>query len=134
MHEIPVLDSKGLRNFGLVTGAILALLFGLFFPWLLASNIPWWPWAIASTLVILAMAAPNALAPVYKWWMRFGLLLGKVTTPVIMAAVFFLVILPFALVLKLRRRDAMARTWDAHAGTYRVPSRKVTKDTMTRPF
>lgn len=134
MHEIPVLDSKGLRNFGLVTGGILAVLFGLFFPWLLAFRIPLWPWAIGSILVILAMTAPHFLAPVYKWWMRFGLLLGKVTTPVIMAVVFFLVILPYALVLKLRRRDAMARTWDARARSYRVPSRKATKDTLTRPF
>ena len=34
-HSIPELDRKGLREFGLVTGGIVAVLFGLFFPWLL---------------------------------------------------------------------------------------------------
>jgi hypothetical protein len=34
-HVIPELDRKGLRDFGLVTGSIVAVLFGLFFPWLL---------------------------------------------------------------------------------------------------
>ena len=39
-HKIPVLDRKGLREFGLVTGGIIAGLFGLFFPWLIERPFP----------------------------------------------------------------------------------------------
>lgn len=42
-HEIPELDRKGLRQFGLVTGGIVAGLFGLLFPWLLERALPLWP-------------------------------------------------------------------------------------------
>ena len=47
MHPIPELDRKGLREFGLTTGALIAAIFGLFFPWLLSVHIPLWPWILA---------------------------------------------------------------------------------------
>jgi hypothetical protein len=37
-HKIPELDRKGLREFGLMTGAVVVVIFGLFFPWLLELN------------------------------------------------------------------------------------------------
>ncbi len=48
--EIPELDRQGLRQFALSTGAIVAVLFGLFFPWLLDVNFPIWPWVVAGVL------------------------------------------------------------------------------------
>ena len=66
-----------------------------------------------------------ALRPVYRGWMRFGLLLSRVTTPLILGIVFFLVITPIGLV---RRLNAATTRWrgsfDATAGSYRVPSEK----------
>ncbi len=88
MHTIPELDRKGLRDFGLVTGAIVAALFGLFFPWVLERSIPIWPWVIAGVLAVWALAAPLTLKPVYRQWMMLGLLLSKITTPIILGAVF----------------------------------------------
>ena len=41
-HPIPQLDRKGLREFGLVTGVIVIVLFGLFFPWVLERAWPAW--------------------------------------------------------------------------------------------
>ena len=49
---IPELDRKGLRQFGIVTGGILAGLFGLFFPWLLEHSYPYWPWIVGGLLVL----------------------------------------------------------------------------------
>ena len=40
MHTIPELDRKGLREFGITTGIIVVIIFGLFFPWLLEHAIP----------------------------------------------------------------------------------------------
>jgi len=88
-HNIPELDKKGLREFGLITGGIVAILFGLFFPWLLNVSYPVWPWVIFAILVTWALIAPVTLKPVYKGWMRFGLLLSRITTPIIMGCVFF---------------------------------------------
>ena len=133
-HTIPELDRKGLREFGLVTGAIVAGLFGLFFPWLLEAKIPIWPWAVAVVLAAWGLIAPDSLRPLYRIWMRFGLLLGRITTPIILGAVFYVVMLPMALVMKILRHDPMSRAFDEKADTYRVSSRQPPSKNMERPF
>jgi hypothetical protein len=133
-HTIPVLDRKGLREFGLLTGGIVAVLFGLFFPWILERPWPRWPWVLFGVLGGMALIAPLALKPVYTVWMQLGLLLNKVTTPLILGIVFFLVISPIGLVRRMRRHDAMARTFDSHAPSYRVPSQPRPSESLKRPF
>ncbi|MDA0823858.1 MAG: SxtJ family membrane protein [Proteobacteria bacterium] len=133
-HDIPELDRKGLREFGLVTGAIFVALFGLFFPWLLELNSPIWPWVLGASLAIWGLAAPTTLGPVYRAWMRLGLLISKITTPVVLGVVFFLVIFPTGFVMRLFGRDPMTRQIDEKATSYRVPSTKPSKNAMERPF
>ncbi|MDH4023367.1 MAG: SxtJ family membrane protein [Gammaproteobacteria bacterium] len=133
-HTIPELDRKGLREFGLVTGGIVAVLFGLFFPWLLDRPIPRWPWIIFGVLAVMGLAAPMALKPVYKTWMKFGLLMSKVMTPLIMGIAFFLTVTPLALVMRLLGKDYMARKLDRSAASYRVPSTATPPKRLEKPF
>jgi Kef-type K+ transport system membrane component KefB len=133
-HPFPELDRKGLREFGIVTGGIVAVLFGLFFPWLLERDLPLWPWVFAGALALWALVAPQSLRPLYRLWMRLGLLLSRVTTPVILGIVFFFVILPMALVMRLTGHDPMARRFDDRAESYRVPSHPPKRENMERPF
>lgn len=132
-HQIPELDRKGLREFGLVTGGIVAGLFGLFFPWLLERALPLWPWIVFGVLGLWGLAAPMTLRPVYHGWMRFGLLLSKVMTPLIMSIVFFLIITPVALILKIVGNDPMARKF-TEADTYRVITKKPMPNSLERPY
>ena len=132
-HVIPELDRKGLREFGLVTGGIVAGLFGLFFPWLLERAWPLWPWIVFGVLGLWGLAAPMSLQPVYRTWMRFGLLLSKVMTPLIMSIVFFLLITPVALILKIFGKDPMARKFDA-SDSYRVPAHKAPPENLEKPY
>ena len=133
INSIPELDQKGLREFGLVTGAIVAVLFGLFFPWLLERSFPLWPWAVFGVLGAWALLAPLSLRPVYRAWMRLGLLLSKITTPIVMGLVFYAVITPFALVFKLARKDAMQRKIDER-DSYRVASEKIRENSLEHPY
>jgi len=132
--EIPELDRRGLRQFALSTGAIVAVLFGLFFPWLLDGRFPVWPWIVAGALAGWGLAAPASLGPVYRAWMRFGLLLNRIVTPVILGVLFFTIITPISLLMRLIRRDAMTRSFDKDTDSYRVPSAKRPKIHMERPF
>ncbi len=140
-HVIPELDRKGLREFGLVTGGIVAVLFGLFFPWVLERPLslwPWppqplWPWAVFGVLAVLALVAPMALNPVYKVWMRFGLMMSKVMTPLIMGIVFYIVITPSGMLMKLFAKDPLARTFD-DAESYRVQSKKAKAENLEKPY
>jgi len=133
MHPIPELDRKSLREFGIVTGGIVAGLFGLFFPWVFERSYPIWPWVIFGVLGFWALIAPMSLRPVYRTWMRFGLLLSKITTPIIMGLVYYLVITPFALVLKVAGKDAMRRKF-AEQDSYRVTRDKIRKDSLEHPY
>ncbi|HJP38626.1 MAG TPA: SxtJ family membrane protein [Gammaproteobacteria bacterium] len=132
-HVIPELDRKGLREFGLVTGAIVAVLFGLFFPWLLERSFPWWPWVIFAILVVFGLAIPMALNPVYKTWMRFGLIMSKIMTPLIMGIIFYLLITPVGLFRRLFAKDSLVRTFD-DADSYRVPSKQTSAENLEKPY
>ena len=138
-HVIPELDRKGLREFGIVTGAIVAVLFGLFFPWLLDRPLslwppqPQWPWIIFGVLAGMGLIVPMALNPVYKIWMRFGLMMSKIMTPLIMSIVFYIVITPVGLFRKVFAKDSLAREFDDNE-SYRVPSKKPSVKNLERPY
>jgi len=134
MHDIPELDAKGLRQFGLSTGGIVVVLFGLAIPWLFDFAYPLWPWVVGGILATWAGAAPRSLKPVYRVWMRIGLLLNRVTTPIILAIVYFAVITPTAVIMRVFGRDTMAGKIDASTDSYRVPSKKPPKRNLEKPF
>ena len=132
--HIPELDRSGLRKFGITTGAMVVALFGLFFPWLLDVDYPWWPWVLLFVLTIWGVVAPVTLRPVYLVWMRFGLLMSRVTAPLVLGIVFFGVVLPMGLVMQLFGRDPMARDLSETMDTYRVESDKPPIKSIERPF
>lgn len=73
---------------------------------------PPWLWlgmlGIAVVLTLCALIAAPRLAPVYRGWMRFGEALAWVNTRVLLTLVFFLVVTPIGLVMRLFRRSPMA--------------------------
>ena len=132
-NEIPELDKSGLRQFGLTTGAIVAGLFGIVFPYLLDVSWPLWPWLIFAVLASWALIAPSSLRRVYYGWMRFGMLLGKITTPIIMTLLFLITILPGALLLRLFRKDPMRRSFD-DSTSYRVKTKQPSVQNLEKPY
>lgn len=133
-HSIPEFDRNGLRKFGLTTGGIFAVLFGIFFPWLLEAGFVLWPWIIFAVLAAMGLVAPMALRPVYQGWMRFGLFMSFFTTPLIMGLVFFLAITPTALFMKILRKDPMKRALVKDQATYRIASSKPARKSIERPY
>ena len=133
-HDIPDLDRKGLRQFGLTTGVAVVLIFGVFFPWLLEFDWPRWPWLIAAPLWLSALLRPMWLRGVYRAWMRFGLLASRIMTPLVLGIVFFVMITPIAVVRRLFGSDPMRRALDTESESYRVTSQKSPKQKLERPF
>ncbi len=127
-------DKKTLVTFGLVAGGVVAVLFGLLFPWLRGRGVPAWPWAAAAVLVAAALGAPALLSPVYRGWMAIGAALGWVNTRILLGAVFFLVVTPIGAVMRMTGRDPLRRGFDPRGRTYRVPSARAPRDSMEVPF
>lgn len=131
---IPELNQKGLRHFGFVSGSLVAAIFGVLLPLLRSHTPPMWPWAALIVLAGLGLLAPRALKPIYYGWMRFGLIVSGITTPLILGIVFFLVITPMALIKTCFGRDPLARKFDEHTPSYRVRSVQKDAKNLERPF
>ncbi len=63
--------------------------------------------ALATTTALLAWFRPTRLAPFNRAWMAFGLLLGRIISPIVLGAMFFLLITPVAMVTRAFGRDAL---------------------------
>jgi uncharacterized membrane protein len=129
--EIP--DKKGLREFGLITGGLFVGLFGLLFPWLFSFAFPKWPWIIAGVLWGLALLIPNSLKWIYQGWMSFALVLGWINTRLILAIMFYLIMTPMSLIMRLFGKNAMKnKPYESESYRNLTPSRS--PQHVERPF
>lgn len=104
------------RAFGVVFAVVFAFI-GLL-P-LLGSREPrYWALVIAGIFLGLAFLAPKSLAPLNRLWFRFGLLLHRVISPLIMGLLFFLVITPTGWIMRLLRKDILHLKFDPKAESY----------------
>lgn len=122
-----------LRKVGFVTAAMVAGIFGLLLPAIFGRAWPLWPWIVAVALTLPAGFAPSLLAPVHRAWMAVGAVLGWINTRILLAAVFYLVVLPVGFVMRLLGRDPMRRAKSPEP-SYRQPSIERAVEDMERPF
>lgn len=93
------------RAFGLVFAAVFLLV--ALWP-LLGRGAPrWWALGLAAAFALCAWLAPRILAPVNQLWFRFGELLHRIVSPVALGVIFFGVITPYAIVMRLFGRDEL---------------------------
>jgi hypothetical protein len=105
------------RNFGLTMAAVAAILGSL--PLLRGAAPHWLLLIVAAAFAIASFAAPRVLYPLNYVWFRFGLLLHRIMSPIVIGAVFFLCVTPIGVimrllgkdVLSLRRRDDLKSYW-----------------------
>ena len=104
------------RAFGLVFAVVFAAL-GL---WPLQSGeTPHWLWiALAGAMGTVALVQPALLAPLNRLWFRFGLLLNKITSPLIMGLLFYGVMTPYAYVLRWLGKDLLRLRFDPTVESY----------------
>ena len=134
MSENKKLTIKELREFGLLTGGIITGLFGLILPLIRGHSLPLSPWIIAVVLAGLAIILPKSLDPIYRVWMKIGLALGWVNSRIILSIVFFIILTPMALIMKLLKRDTMIRKFDFQVETYRISSKINPSSGMEKPY
>jgi len=108
--------TKELRSFGLLVGGVFALL-GIFLTW--RGRECCWLF-IAAGLPLLALGAlkPSLLKPLQKAWMTLALAMGWVMTRVILSVVFYLVLTPIGLLVKLSGRDLLNLKVEPSSSSY----------------
>jgi len=123
-----------LRQFGLILGFLLIALFGLLFPFVMGTTTPVWPWLAALALWVPAIYRPLWITPIYRAWMAVAHVLNWFMTRLLLGLVFYVVIWPLGIILKLTGKDPLSRKWDNTLTSYRVASPPSTQDDMKRPF
>ena len=113
------------RSFGLLFGVVFTLLaaYGwIFKDWALAILLSLV--AIAAAFVLLGFVAPKILKPLNWLWFQLGQLLGKIVSPIVLGAIFFLMLTPVSLATRLFGRDELRLKRKASQTSYwldRVP-------------
>ena len=93
------------RNFGIVFFIVFLII--AFWPLLNSNEINYWSLAISITFLILGLANSKILTPLNKIWFKFGILLGNVVGPIVMGIIFFLIVTPTSIIMKLLGKDLL---------------------------
>ena len=128
------LSNKELREFGLLFGAIFVTLFGFLVPWIFNGSFPVWPWYVLAVTGGLGVLYPPSLKPFYHLWMKFGFVMGWLNTRIILGIVFYLVFMPFGLVIRLLGKDLLMKKLDAKTKSYRVIPNEEQKSSLENPY
>ena len=93
------------RNFGIVFFIVFLII--AFWPLLNSNEINYWSLAISITFLILGLANSKILTPLNKIWFKFGILLGNVIAPIVMGIIFFLIVTPTSIIMKILGKDLL---------------------------
>lgn len=107
------------RAFGLVFAGVFLLVAG--WPLLGGGEVRWWSAAVSGAFAAVALAKPELLAGLNRQWIKLGILLGKVVSPVALGILFYCVITPIGLALRLAGKDPLRLKRDPAAGSYWIP-------------
>ena len=120
------------RAFGVVFASV-CLLLAIHAAW---TSKPWWLAAGVGAVAfgLLAWLKPVVLAPLNRVWLRVGLLLHRIVNPVVMAVMFFGVVLPTGLLMRLAGKDPLRLRRDPQASSYWQPRAQVEPDHFRDPF
>jgi len=104
------------RAFGYTVGAVLILIAILRSA--LARNWSVWPLLLGLLLLSLAVVRPSLLGPFNRGWTTVGILLSKVMNPIFTAILFFIVVAPIGIILRLLGKDLLQVSWNRESKTY----------------
>src|SRR5215813_6648491 len=107
------------RSFGIVF-TVFFLLLGLW-PLRKGGPIRWWCVAIVVAFAAIVLMCPAVLHPLNLVWAKLSLLLARVVNPIVIGLLFFLVITPVALIIRLLGKDPLRLRFDPSAISYWLP-------------
>ena len=93
------------RGFGVVFFIVFLLI--AIYPLINQGELRIWSLVISSLFLLLGLLNSKILTPLNKLWFKFGLFLGKIISPIIMGVIFFLVVTPIGLLMRLFGKDVL---------------------------
>ncbi len=102
MKKIKISSNK---SFGIVFFTFFLII--AFWPLINDGNIRIWSLAVSIIFLILGIANAKILTPLNNLWFKFGLFLGKIVSPIVMGIIFFFVVTPTGIIMRLIGKDLL---------------------------
>ena len=102
MNDIKISSN---RSFGIVFFVVFLLV--SFYPLINEENIRYWSLYISLIFLILGLINSKILSPLNKIWFKFGIFLGKIISPIVMGIIFFLVVTPIGILMRILKKDLL---------------------------
>ena len=93
------------RSFGIVFFVVFLLI--ALYPLISNEEIRLWSLVVSIIFLVLGLINSKILSPLNRLWFKFGIILGKIVSPVIMGIIFFFVVTPTGLIMKLLGKDVL---------------------------
>ncbi|MDJ0949901.1 MAG: SxtJ family membrane protein [Alphaproteobacteria bacterium] len=124
-HEVLQRDHEVKTSSDRAFGIVFAVVFGLIGLWPLIGEggVRLWALIIAAAFAIAAFAMPRLLAPLNRQWTRLGLVLHKIVNPIVMGFLFYVVVTPIGLLMRVLGKNPLKLEFDRAARSYWVERR-----------
>lgn len=122
------------RSFGVVFAAVFAIV--AFWPLLHRESPRWWALGVALAFAIVAIWKPSLLAHPNRLWTKLGVLLGKIVSPIALGVLFYGVLMPIGVLVRLTGKDPLRLKLDSRADSYWILRKPPgpPPDSMTNQF
>jgi len=107
------------RSFGVTFAVAFAIIGAL--PLVRHGGVRWWALVVAVLFAAITWLRPQLLTPLNRWWLKLGLLLGHIVSPIAMGILFYVVIMPIGMIMRVLGKAAMRTHFDPKASTYWLP-------------
>ena len=105
INKILVIKKKSNVTFGILF-FVFFLIIGLY-PLISSGTIRTWSITLSLAFLIITIIKPNLFTSLNKFWVKFGILLGKIISPIVMGLIFFFVVTPIGIFIKILKKDVM---------------------------
>ena len=102
MDEIKISSN---RSFGIVFFIVFLLI--ALYPLLKSNDLRIWSLVISFVFLVLGLINSKILTPLNRLWFKFGLLLGRFISPLVMGIIFFVVVTPIGITMRLLKKDLL---------------------------
>src|SRR6056300_665854 len=93
------------RSFGIVFFVVFLII--AIYPLIKGDELRLWSLIISIFFLFLGLVNSKILTPLNKLWFKFGIFLGKIVSPLVMGIIFFMVVTPIGLLMKLFQKDLL---------------------------
>ena len=93
------------RSFGIVFFVVFVLI--AIYPIINQGELRIWSLIISLFFLVLGLFNSKILTPLNKLWFKFGLFLGKIISPIVMGVIFFFVVTPIGLLMRIFKKDLL---------------------------